>query len=168
MNELKLTRNQVALVDDGDFDEIRKYKWRAIKRRYGGYAAISQIYNPHTQKLQTIYMHRQIMSCPQGMDIDHIDHNTLNNQRNNLRICTRSQNMANGLSRKNSSSQYKGVYYCKQTKRWAANLTHEGKVVWLGRHKTEIEAAKVYDKAAKTHFGEFAYLNFSKQTPKGE
>lgn len=106
---------------------------------------------------KTVYMHREIMGTPKGMDTDHIDRNGLDNRKCNLRICTRSQNNHNRQPRTDCDSRYKGV--AKQRKRWMAHIQYNGRSIFLGEYDTEIEAAKAYDKKAKEFFGEFARPN---------
>lgn len=99
-------------------------------------------------------------SWPQN-DIDHIDGNRLNNKIDNLRVCTRAENCRNSVS-KVGSSIYKGVQWDKVRKKWQANIVFNNKRVFLGRYDTELEAAKVYNKAALEYFGEFARINVLK------
>ena len=89
------------------------------------------------------------------------DGDGLNNQKANLRICTRSQNKMNGKSYKNSSSKYKGIWWVKKNKKWRVRIRLNNKTIHLGYFKDETEAAKAYDSKAKELFGEFARLNFS-------
>jgi len=106
-------------------------------------------------------MHRQILSCPPDLLVDHIDHNGLNNCKRNLRLCTPAQNTRNSLSSANSSSKYKGVCWSKREKKWTASIQFNKKAYHLGYFTDEIKAAKAYDKKAKELHGQFACLNFS-------
>ncbi len=100
-------------------------------------------------------MHRMITNAIQGVDVDHIDGDGLNNQRQNLRLCTRAQNLMNrGLNRANKSG-YKGVIWCKG--KWMAYIVKDRKQVYLGRFTEKLQAYKVYCKAAKELHGEFAH-----------
>ena len=91
--------------------------------------------------------------------VDHIDRNKLNNHISNLRWATCSENLGNQLSRKGSTSKYKGVYFHKSRGKWMARIKVNGKRKYLGRFKYEKEAALAYNKAAKEIYGEFALLN---------
>ena len=98
------------------------------------------------------------LSC---MEVDHINHNGLNNRRCNLRICTRSQNRRNSRSNRGSKSKYKGVVpVTGNIKRpWRTYTTVNNKRIWLGYYATEDEAGQAYNDYASKHFGEFACLN---------
>ena len=104
-------------------------------------------------------MHRIVNNTPDGFDTDHRDGDKLNNRRYNLRIATRSQNSMNQKIRKNTSSEYKGVYYKKRDKCWEAQIGINNCPKYLGNYSSEIEAAKIYNKAALKYHGEFARLN---------
>ena len=104
-------------------------------------------------------MHREIMHAPKGMVVDHIDGNSLNNRRSNLRLCTVSQNHQN-RRRTYGSSKYKGAWWDKRRNKWVAAITFKGKYIYLGFFDNEIDAGKAYDRKAAELFGEFAYLNF--------
>jgi len=115
-----------------------------------------------------VYMHRQILNARKGQIVDHKDRNSLDNRVDNLRFATYSQNARNKPKIKlNSSSRYVGVYFEKRYGRWTAQISVEGKHLWLGRFDSEIEAAKAYDTAAKKYHGEFACLNFPERKIKG-
>ena len=101
-------------------------------------------------------MHRFIMNATKGMEVDHIDHNGLNNQKSNLRNCTKKENTRN--RRAYGKSQYRGVDFHKGQMR--ARIGCNGQSIHIGYFKTEKEAALVYDLKAKELFGDFAYLNF--------
>ncbi len=146
--------NKIALVDDSDYPMLEKHSWSLHSC---GYAVIG-IWN--NGKTKTVYMHKMILGDESKNGIvDHINHNPLDNRRENLRIVTRQQNHMNMYGHKNAFSKFKGVCFCKQTGKWSASLTYFYKKVWLGRHNTEIEAAKAYNDAAKKYFGEHALLN---------
>ena len=93
--EIKLTQNKVTVVDDADFEELNKYKWCAMKTHTGKWVAARA--QPITNK--TILMHRQIMRAPSSKQVDHRDGDSLNNQRENLRLCTHAQNCLNKTKR---------------------------------------------------------------------
>jgi hypothetical protein len=159
MKEIKLTQGKIALVDDEDFEELNKHRWYIIKSKYC-YATRMK-----SKSKGVILMHRAIMNTPKELFVDHIDHDTLNNQKYNLRNCTRSENMMNQEIQTKRISQYKGVfktnryYKDKIYSSWIAKIKIEQKTLYLGAHKTEIEAAIAYNKKATELFGEFALLN---------
>lgn len=156
MKRIPLTQGKFALVDDADFNWLNQWKWCVFFNGHSWRAV-------RVVRKKTIYMSRFMVDAPQGKLVDHHNHDTLDNQRHNLRICSCTQNNANQIIRNYTISKYKGVYWDKtrqRNKRWSANIKKEGKVCRLGRYLTEIEAAKAYDKKAKELFGEFAYLNF--------
>ena len=157
MKEIKLTQNKIALIDDSDFESLNRFKWCALKSRLTYYAVRGiRLTNG---KWTTILMHREILDVPKGLDTDHKDHNGLNNQKSNLRICTRQENMMNGNSHKNSSSRFKGVSWFKRGKKWSVELEYKGRSKHLGLFHSESEAALAYNKKAIEMFGEFAGLN---------
>lgn len=87
-----------------------------------------------------IWLHREILQPPDGMQVDHIDGNRLNNRRSNLRLATVAQNAQNQQPR-GGASQFRGVTYCTQTGRWKARVRLDGVEHWLGRFIDEDEAA---------------------------
>ena len=113
---------------------------------------------------------RIIMLAPEDMEVDHINHNTLDNRRCNLRVCTVSENRRNGRKQAQSKGRYKGVVYHAHgthngqrsggvVKRWRAYTRVLGKRIWLGYYATEDDAARAYNDYARKAFGEYACLN---------
>ena len=100
------------------------------------------------------------MNASGGQIVDHIDGNGLNCQKDNLRICTHSQNQHNSGIRRNNTSGYIGVSWSKREEKWIAQITVNGKVKRIGAFDDVIEAAKAYDEEALSKRGEFATLNF--------
>jgi hypothetical protein len=150
MKEIKLTQGKVALVDDEDFEYLNQWKWHAHKDRLNYWYAI------RTVSGKRIPMHRQIMNTPKDRQVDHIDHNGLNNQRSNLRNCTRSQNQMNRKAF--GKSKYIGVNF--KSNKIVAQIHVHGKKYHLGYFNTEEAAAIARDIASKKYYGEFANLNF--------
>ena len=152
MPKIPLTQGQYALVDDVDYDWLSQWEWVAHKENNGNFYAMRG----------TIRMHRQILGLKQGdrRQGDHRNHNTLDNQRHNLRICTCQQNTMNKRSDFNTTSQFKGVSWYKRYKKWVAQILIDGKVKNLGYWNVEEVAALRYDMVAIREHGEFACLNF--------
>lgn len=148
------------IIDDEDVERILEYKWFYHHR--SGYATT----NPEIKNGQIVrkamYLHRFIAGVPFDTDIqvDHINRDKLDCQKHNLRICNRTQNCANKEIPITNTSGYKGVSLNKTKTKWRSYIKVNQKQIHLGEYFTAEEAAKVYDKAAKKHFGEFAVLNF--------
>lgn len=160
MKLIPLTQGYSAMVDDGDYDELIKYKWYVIIRNHTMY--VGRTYgNRKSQK--SIRMHRQIMKLTDNiLTVDHIDHNGLNNQRSNLRICTISQNNMNRISRIGASSQFVGVHKNNELKgitRWVSRIQINRKTISLGCFLTEYEAALARDRFIIDNKLEFYRLN---------
>lgn len=137
-----------ALVNDSDYERLNQYKWR-----------LSCGYAVRTVNGKVMHMQWFIV----GKYYDHWDCNKLNNQRDNLRIATVSQNGANiipGLHKTaKSKSIYKGVSWHGASGKWRAVTKIHGKYIHLGLFVNEIDAAKAYNAKALELFGEFARIN---------
>lgn len=147
-----------AKVDDEWYDYLMQWKWH-VRTKHGIYA--QRVENRNI----TISMHRVIMGVTDPkLHVDHIDHDSLNNQKSNLRICTPSQNQMNRKKNKNGSSPYRGVsIHIRKTydkPKWIAIITSHKKRHYLGIFDTAEEAAREYDKYSKILNGEFANFNF--------
>jgi len=156
---IALTQRQVAIVDAADFEWLSQWCWHAIWSPCTNtfYAAR----NEEKQKYRTmLQMHRVILDCRRGEQCDHINHDTLDNRRSNLRKAIGNQNNRNSRKRKDNTSGYKGVCWHKWTRKWSAQITINRKHIHLGYFDKSKNAAHAYDEAAKKYFGEFALLNF--------
>jgi len=151
MKKIFLTPNKhhkFVLVDNEDYKWLNQYTWYFTNV---GYATTEINYKRYL-------MHRLIMKTPKGMDTDHINHNILDNRRENLRIATRAQNNANGKGRKHTSI-YKGICWVTEKKKWKAQIAFNKKTIHLGYFNNELRASKIYDKKARELYGEFALSN---------
>ena len=149
---IPMPRGQYAIVDREDRDSLAKSKWSISNGRY-----VAR--NAGSTELAT-FMHRAVLGLRyrDGRYADHINHNTLDNRKSNLRICNCSQNNGN-MRPKNHSSKYKGVSWFKAGGNWTAQIKVNYKKIHLGYFKDEWSAAEAYNKKALELFGEFALLN---------
>ena len=158
MKRIKLTQNQYALVDDGDYAELNQWKWQAH-------------YNPHTKsyyavrttlakngKRKQIGMHRIILNAPKNMQVDHINHNTLDNRKENLRNVTHSQNQMNrSMMSSFSTTGIKGVFL--ERGKFRVRIRANGKRHHIGYFDTLEEAKVVCEKATENLHGEYRQMN---------
>jgi hypothetical protein len=141
--QLKGSTQLICLVSDEDYDSLNEYNWRL--NRNSVYAIIDG---------KHVRMAHFIMGKPKhGLIVDHINCNNLDNRRENLRVVTISY--SNQKTRKNKKSRYTGIYYNDKKRLWRVYC----KKHYLGSYRDELEAAKLYDKAAYVLFGEHAKTN---------
>lgn len=152
MKIIKLTQGQVSVVDDDEFDRINQHKWHAQRYKQTYYAATKIDGN-------IVRMHRFILNVANpSIQVDHRNRNGLDNQKQNLRLCSQSDNNKNKTKKKNATSKYLGV--CRgQNGRWQAGITINYKRKYLGNFSNEKDAALAYNEAAKKYHGKFANLN---------
>ena len=136
-----------ALIDLEDVDLIKNYKWSITQK---GYVYCST---------QSIRLHRLILGCPEDFVVDHINHNKLDNRKDNLRICTTQQNNMNQGKHSGNTSGITGVYWHKSERKWYASIGVHGRLVHLGRYATIEEAIVARQQAEIEYFGEFAPTN---------
>lgn len=158
MKLILTTKKQEILVDEQDYKNIpmlANMKWMISTNGY----AICKKYDKLIHKYSIFRMHRLVMNALIGYDVDHIDGNKLNNQKANLRICTRSENARNKKMSKSNTSGYKGVCWFKEREKWMVKISPNGKSITVGYFDNLKEAARAYNAKAVELFGEFALLN---------
>lgn len=144
--QIQLPNNKTTLVSDEDYDSIKSFKWHIGAKGYvmgwmGG-------------KTPT-YLHRFIMKTPRGYQTDHINGDRLDNRRDNLRVCTASQNSINHIMNKNNKTGYKGVYWHKHSQKWVVYVTKNGKQVYGGIFTDVKLASRARQDLARKLFGDY-------------
>ena len=150
---IPLTRGKVATVDKKDYEYLKQWKWHCDAN---GYAARPVIIDGRKSR---VIMHRVIAKTPEDMCTDHINMDRLDNRRKNLRVVNKSQNGMNRLINKGREIPYKGVCLRKDTGKYRAYGTQNGKKVHLGQYDNPTDAARKYNEFAKVFYGEYANLN---------
>lgn len=156
---IPLTQNKFALIDEDDLALVSPYRWRVLK---GKKAKKLYAYTGGYPGVPALAMHRLIMNAPTDRDVDHINGDSLDNRRSNLRVATESENGANREPNRVNSSGYKGVTWQKNIGKWQAQIKCRGKNIYLGLYDDPANAALAYDSKALEVFGDFARLNFPK------
>jgi hypothetical protein len=160
MKQIELSQGLSTIVDDDDFDLLVGMRWHATKMgtkaRPLFYAVRNITIAKNKGRLEL--MHRVIMQAPKGMVVDHKNSNTLDNRKENLRLCTQGENMKNIRSGPNKYG-YRGISKTSPNT-FVASIRVKAKAKYLGNFSSAEEAARAYDAAALNYFGEFAKLNF--------
>lgn len=163
VKQIDLTKGYTATIDADDADAVEQHSWCANLCSNGSIYAKTRIGG---RKGRGVSLHEFLLGKVKGLQIDHIDGNTLNNCRSNLRHVNPSQNCMNrGKIRRACASAYKGVTNrkCRKSSPWQARIQVGDKRVLLGFFDTQERAARAYDVAAMQYFGPFARLNFPKE-----
>lgn len=152
---IPLTKGYQTVVDDVDAD-LSQLKWCVHIENNRPYAL------RHVRPTQ-LYIHKVILArkisrpLEQGEKVDHVDNDSLNNRRDNLRLATHAENMRNRKLPKNNTSGFKGVTKSNSTLHpWRASIKVNGETIDLGYFSTAEEASDAYVEASKKHHGEFA------------
>jgi hypothetical protein len=150
LKEIRLYDGSITVVDDDDFEKYGEYKFYSNGKGH--------VYR--NGENGTMYLHREIMNAPDGMIVDHINGDKLDNRKSNLRLATPRQNQFNKRkTTKETSSLYKGVCWIKKTNAWLSSIRIDGVRTNLGYYETEEAAAIAYNEKAKQYHGDFALLN---------
>lgn len=153
---IALTQGQFAKVSPPRFEELSRTKWCAVWNK-----ATRSFYVVHNSWGITTQMGRHILGLCRGdkRTCDHVNHDTLDNTDENLRVATPLQQQHNTRQRKDNKSGYRGVFWDQNKKLWRANIHLNGKTKHLGsRASAERAYHELYLPAAIEHFGEFACL----------
>ena len=143
-------KGEEILFDKEDYEKIKNVCWYLNKEGYV-YGRI------RGENAKYVFMHRIVMDCPEGFDVDHKHGIKTDNRKSELRIVTTAQNEMNKGKRKDSSSGCKGVTWSKRTKKWCARISYNKKRYWLGTFDNFEEAVKIRQEAEREYYGEFAY-----------
>lgn len=153
MKQIFLSKGYVALVSPEDYEYVTQYRWYTNKDVTG------KVYACRYAGGKRIYMHRELTKCPAHLVVDHINANSLDNRRENMRVCNKKENQHN--RRGYGYCKYKGVSMAsKTTFRARIYVCPEVGEISLGVYKTADAAALAYDAAALMLFGDYAWLNF--------
>ena len=145
--------DKIFYFDLGDYDKIKNICWRINSEGY----VVSSHQKNH------IYMHRLVTNCPSDMDVDHQNHITHDNRKENLRICSTSRNLMNHVIKSNNTSGVTGVYWIKRRQNWRVDIGVNGKSIFIGYFNNFDEAVKARKEAEEKYFGEFSYDNSMKE-----
>lgn len=153
-----------AIIDAADAELVCRYQWFVQNDRGGHLSARASVAGGEPgregRERGLVGLHRFLMNAPEGIEVDHRNHNALDCRRSNLRLATRLQNARNRKKNKSSTSPYKGVLRRNYCNKWEAYIYVNNKRIFLGSYVTPKEAAHAYDDGAREHHGEFASLNF--------
>lgn len=141
-----------SVIDLADFPIVAERKWSAVKKGRQTYVMSRRDY----EAPKTTYLHRLILGAQLTQAVDHRDCDGLNNRRNNLRLCTQSENNKNLPLSVANTSGLKGAFFSKEKRRWYSQIRVNGKVLRLGYFATAEAAHAAYAQAAVKHHGEFA------------
>lgn len=155
--EIPIGGSKFTIIDKDDLEFVMRHKWHPQITN-----GITYAYSrPNFSRKETLALHRYIVGCPKGMVVDHKNGDTLDNRRDNLRVCTQKQNTRNRRKIKptKDGGRFKGVRTSRNGKKWYADIISDGKTYRLGVFNTERDAASAYNAKAKELHGEFAKLN---------
>ena len=154
---LLLLNGDKVRVDESDFAFLNQWTW-GCHTTLDGLKYASRRERRENGKSRRVYLHRLLMGLEPGdkREVDHVNHNTLDNRRLNLRVVTGAQNRYNRRSMGKNKSGFKGVH--KNHNRWAAEIRINGKAKFLGNFVNPEDAHRVYREAVILHHGEYACL----------
>lgn len=146
---LYTSNNEPFIIDIDDLEKVSKVCWSRGNKTYG--------YPVGWYKGKLIRLNRFIMNCPEGMIVDHMNHNCLDNRKSNLRIVTKQQNSINKRVLEANSSGYTGVVWDKSRNKWQARIRYNGKHIFLGRYDNIEDAVSARVEAEKQYFKQYSY-----------
>jgi hypothetical protein len=156
MKEIALSRGKSALVDDEDYEWLSQWKWTYAGENYAYRMQHLGVGADGKAKKKSILMHRIITNAPKGLDVDHVNRDGLDNQRHNLRVCTRTQNLANSIVSTGRYSNLRGAFLDKKTGLWSSKIMVNRKLIRLGWFTTDVDAHEAYKAASVKYNGKFS------------
>lgn len=144
-----LTKGKYVLVDEDQYLSLSKHKW---------YCHSAKSNKDYARRGDGIFMHRFLMNSPEGLTVDHINGDSLDNRKINLRVCTLAENLRNKNIGKNNTSGFKGVGWHKGKQRWWAQVKLNGKKAYYQHFKDKEDAIEAYKRESRNYFGEFARI----------
>lgn len=143
------------LFDKEEYSKIKPYYWRVGSNKYVSMV----IYDRNTKKCTQYLLHRFLMNPTSEEEVDHINHNTLDNRKSNLRIVTTAQNQMNSVVSDRNRSGVKGVNWDNNEQRWRVRISVSGKRLSLGSYKNFDDAVQCRKSAEAFYYGEYKYVN---------
>ena len=143
--------NKQFIFDVDDYEKVSKYHWYEETNGY--------IRSSGQKKEDKVLLHRLVMGFPEDIVIDHINHNTFNNKKSNLRIATTSQNAMNRIKSSNNTSGMSGVVWVKSRNKWKSQIKFNNQLIFLGEYDRFEDAEKRRKQAEEKYFGEYSYDN---------
>jgi hypothetical protein len=154
MKRIPLTQGQFALVDDEDFERLIKHKWYAKwNNNTKSFYAARHLSRREDGRTDTIRMHREITGAVKTQIVDHVNHNTLDNRRSNIRICSMAESSSHRRVQSNNKSGFKGVTRIASSQKWRAYIRTHLVQVHLGNFQNPEDAAAAYDAASLRYHG---------------
>ena len=152
MKKIKLTQGKFTIIDSEDYKYLNQFKWQIDKDDYAVRKASRKFGKPR----KTFRMAREIMKFPKNKEVDHKNHDKLDNRKTNLRICTHAQNQMNRNLQKNNTSGFSGILWSSQKNKWIAQIHKNNKKIHLGSFKKIESAILTRKNAEKLYYGNFA------------
>lgn len=144
--------NKYIMVSDEDYELAMTQRW-TIEKSGNNFYAMCKINH------KKVRLHRFLLKPKSTHEVDHINHNGLDNRRENIRVVTKRQNAANRRKTVGSRKRYKGIHYDTRINKWVAYVNYKKKRKYLGQYATAKEAAIVYNEAALKYYGKTAWVN---------
>lgn len=165
---IPLNHGKWTLIDADDLPRVAPFRWYAVRDDDRWFAKRGVNLGPmEGRRICSIYLHHVILAVPPGTWVTHLNRDTLDNRKANLRIITRHEAQGRRRLSRNNTSGYRGVSYHKATGKWRANIRKAGMKQSLGYFATPEEAARAYDVAAQEEWGDLALLNLSAESGEG-
>jgi len=154
---IPLTRGLKTIVDDEDYEMLSAFSWSAYRYMAGQVYAVRSVTIDGLQK--KVGMHRVLLLPAPDQLVDHVNGDTLDNRRSNIRLCSRYENRLNSKVDRRSETGVKGVTRRSRNGKFRAHIGANGKRIWLGSFDSIEEAMDARNTAAMELHGEFARLS---------